>query len=118
MRARHAIPDSDWARIEHLLPGRPGQPGWVGGDNRLFVDAVLWIARTGAPGATCRIERSKRELTQSDWALDAIARDVGFGTTQRLYEVFCRELGIRPGEYRRQRHWKGSGRIATSRIRE
>ena len=49
MLARHAISDVDWTRIESLLPGRPGQPGWVGGDNRRFVDAVLWIARTGAP---------------------------------------------------------------------
>jgi transposase len=49
MLARHAISDADWARIEDLLPGRPGQSGWIGGDNRLFVDAVLWIARTGAP---------------------------------------------------------------------
>lgn len=49
MLARHAISDVNWARIEALLPGRPGQPGWVGGDNRLFVDAVLWIGRTGAP---------------------------------------------------------------------
>ena len=49
MLARHAISDADWARIENLLPGRPGQPGWLGRDNRLFVDAVLWIARTGAP---------------------------------------------------------------------
>ncbi len=49
MLHRHAISDADWARIEHLLPGRPGQPGWIGGDNRFFVDTVLWIARTGAP---------------------------------------------------------------------
>ena len=49
MLARHAISDVNWTRIESFLPGRPGQPGWVGGDNRLFVDAVLWIARTGAP---------------------------------------------------------------------
>ena len=49
MLARHAISDADWARIEHRLPGRPGQPGWVAVDNRLFFDAVLWIGRTGAP---------------------------------------------------------------------
>jgi transposase len=46
---RHAISDADWERIEDLLPGRPGQTGWVAKDNRLFVDAVLWIAKTGAP---------------------------------------------------------------------
>ena len=49
MRHRHAISDADWARIKDLLPGQPGQHGGVAKDNRLFVDAVLWIARTGAP---------------------------------------------------------------------
>jgi transposase len=29
--------------------GKPGDPGRSGADNRLFVEAVLWIARTGAP---------------------------------------------------------------------
>ena len=49
MPHRHAISDAAWVRIEHLLPGRPGQPGWAAADNRLFLDAVLWIAKTGAP---------------------------------------------------------------------
>ena len=49
MPHRHAISDAAWVRIEHLLPGRPGQPGWTAADNRLFLDAVLWIAKTGAP---------------------------------------------------------------------
>lgn len=50
-----------------------------------------------------RIERAKRELAQGDRALGAIARDVGFGTIHRLYEVFRRELGVAPGAYRLQR---------------
>jgi transposase len=49
MLPRHAISDANWERIKDLLPGRPGQPGWVARDNRLFIDAVLWIAKTGAP---------------------------------------------------------------------
>jgi transposase len=49
MHHRHAISDHDWARIEHLLPGQPGQHGKGAKDNRLFLDAVLWIAKTGAP---------------------------------------------------------------------
>jgi transposase len=49
MLHRHAISDADWDRVKGLLPGRPGQPGWVAADNRRFLDAVLWIARTGAP---------------------------------------------------------------------
>ena len=46
---RYAISDERWARIEHLLPGKPSDPGRTARDNRLFLDAVLWIARTGAP---------------------------------------------------------------------
>ena len=49
MHHRHAIRDEDWERIKDLLPGRAGQPGAHAKDNRLFVDAVLWIAKTGAP---------------------------------------------------------------------
>jgi transposase len=49
MLHRHAISDADWERVKNLLPGRPGQTGWLAADNRRFLDAVLWIARTGAP---------------------------------------------------------------------
>jgi transposase len=49
MPHRHALTDAEWDRIKDLLPGRPGQHGGVARDNRRFLDAVLWIARTGAP---------------------------------------------------------------------
>jgi transposase len=49
MLPRHAISDADWDRVKDLLPGRPGQTGWLARDNRLFLDAVLWVAKTGAP---------------------------------------------------------------------
>lgn len=46
---RRELSDLDWRRIERLVPGKEGDKGRHGADNRLFVDAVLWIARTGAP---------------------------------------------------------------------
>jgi transposase len=49
MRHRHSISDEQWERITDLLPGKPGDPGITAKDNRLFIDAVLWIGRTGAP---------------------------------------------------------------------
>jgi transposase len=49
MRPRHALSDLDWQRIQNLLPGQPGQHGGVAADNRSFVDAVLYVARTGIP---------------------------------------------------------------------
>ena len=48
MGFRHALSDADWDRVKGVLPGRPGQHGGVARDNRQFLDAVLWIARTGA----------------------------------------------------------------------
>ena len=50
-----------------------------------------------------RIERAKRELVQSDRRIEQIARDVGFKTGNRMCEIFRRELGITPTEYRRER---------------
>src|SRR5262245_27082073 len=49
MHYRHAIRDGDWDRIKDFLPGRAGLPGVTAKDNRLFLDAVLWIGKTGAP---------------------------------------------------------------------
>ena len=46
---RYAISDADWERLAPLLPGRPGTRGRSGRDNRLFLDAVNWIARNGGP---------------------------------------------------------------------
>lgn len=41
---RHTIGTSDWKRIKGLLPARGPKA-----DDRKFVNAVLWVARTGAP---------------------------------------------------------------------
>jgi transposase len=47
---RHALRDDQFARIEHLLPGRPGTVGRNSDlGNRLFVDAVIWKFRVGRP---------------------------------------------------------------------
>ena len=46
---RRALTDGEWQRIERLIPGKQGDKGRHGADNRLFVDAVLWLVRAGAP---------------------------------------------------------------------
>lgn len=46
---RHEIAEEQWERIKDLLPGKDGDPGVTAKDNRLFLNAVLWIGRTGAP---------------------------------------------------------------------
>lgn len=49
MLRRHALRDDQWELIEDLLPGKEGDPGRTAQDNRLFVDAVLYVLKTGVP---------------------------------------------------------------------
>ncbi len=49
MVSRYEVSDQQWRRIEGLLPGKAGDPGRTGRDNRLFVNGVLWVLRSGAP---------------------------------------------------------------------
>ena len=46
---RHDISDKVWGLLEPLLPGRRGMWGGIATDNRQFINAVIWILRTGAP---------------------------------------------------------------------
>ena len=46
---RHEIKNEDWERIKDMLPGQPGDLGVTAKNNRLFINAVLWIGKTGAP---------------------------------------------------------------------
>jgi transposase len=48
MTKRYELTPAQWARICDLLPGKPGDPGRCGKDNQLFVNAVLWVLRSGA----------------------------------------------------------------------
>lgn len=66
---RHRITDGQYARIEHLLPGKATDRGVTAGDNRRFIDAVLWIDRTGSPW---------RDLPEE------------FGKWNSVYRRFCR----------------------------
>ena len=43
---RHIFSDAQWQRIEPSMPPCKGRPG---GAHRPFFDALLWMARTGAP---------------------------------------------------------------------
>lgn len=46
---RHDISDKAWKQLEPHLPGKMGDWGGVAKDNRLFINAVFWILRTGSP---------------------------------------------------------------------
>jgi transposase len=46
---RTVLTDAQWQRIARLLPGKKGDPGRSGDDNRRSLEGILWIVRTGAP---------------------------------------------------------------------
>lgn len=46
---RYVLTDAQWAKMEPLCLGKVSDPGRSGRDNRLFVEAILWIVRTGSP---------------------------------------------------------------------
>lgn len=46
-RGRHTLSDAQYKRIEIPLPGKAGDSGTTATDNRLFVDAVLFVLNTG-----------------------------------------------------------------------
>src|ERR1700732_1758911 len=46
---RYVLSDAQWAKMEPHCLGKKSDPGRSGADNRRFVEAVLWIARTGSP---------------------------------------------------------------------
>ena len=48
MAKRYELTSAQWERIALLLPGKAGDPGRTAADNRLFVNGVLWVLRSGA----------------------------------------------------------------------
>ena len=46
---RRVLTDAASERMAPLIVGRPDQKDSTGRDNRMFVEGVLWIVRTGSP---------------------------------------------------------------------
>ena len=48
---RHELTQEQWDRIKHLMPAGPSDPGVTTTEeqDRLFVKAIYWMARTGSP---------------------------------------------------------------------
>lgn len=50
MLRRYELTDQEWNRIKDLLPPKKsGKRGRPSKDNRMILNAMLWIARSGAP---------------------------------------------------------------------
>ena len=48
MAKRYELSEGQWEKIEGMLPGKRQDPGRSGSDNRVFVNGVMWVLRSGA----------------------------------------------------------------------
>jgi len=80
--SRRTLSDAQWQRIEGLLRGKEGDPGRSGEDNRLFVDAVLWMARGASPWRDLPAEFGKWTAVHARFGRWAIA-----GVWERLFNT-------------------------------
>lgn len=50
MLRRYELTDREWEQIAPLLPPeKTGKPGRPSKDNRMMLNAMIWLARSGAP---------------------------------------------------------------------
>jgi hypothetical protein len=55
---RHELTDSEWQRIEPLLPPQKPETGHPNKDHRQVLNGIFWVQRTGAPWRDARISVS------------------------------------------------------------
>ena len=49
MEPRTMLTEKQWKLIEPILPGQPGKPGGNGRDNRMALEGMIYVCRTGSP---------------------------------------------------------------------
>lgn len=49
MLKRYELTDQEWEQIAPLLPSNKGKKGRPPKDNRQMLNAIVWLARSGAP---------------------------------------------------------------------
>ena len=91
MVKRYELTDAQWQRIEALLPGKASDPGRTAGDNRLFVNGVLWVLRSGAHWHDLPARYGKWKSVHTRFA-----RWAKNGTWERVFDVLTKD---RKNEY-------------------
>jgi transposase len=86
MVSRYELSARQWSIIKDLLPGKAGDPGRSGEDNRCFVNGILWVLRSGArwsdlPGRYGKYKRVHKRFTR--WA--------DSGVWERMFEALIKD---------------------------
>uniref|UniRef100_A0ABX1N3Q1 IS5 family transposase n=1 Tax=Aromatoleum buckelii TaxID=200254 RepID=A0ABX1N3Q1_9RHOO len=86
---RRMLSDTQWARIADLLPGKPTDKGGRAADNRRFVEAVLYLARTGCPWRDLPPELGKWHSVYVRFS-----RWEQYGVWDRVAQTLCGEADL------------------------
>lgn len=90
MAIRTLLKDDQWARVAPILPGKPGDRGRSARDNRSFLEAVLFVARTGIPW---------RDLPEEFGAWNTVYKRFSRWSQNEVWEKVFEELS-RDGDFR------------------
>lgn len=75
MVSRYELSDEQWEKIKDYLPGKKGDRGRSGEDNRCFINGVLWILRSGARWSDLPLRYGKYKTVHkrfSRWAKNRV----------------------------------------------
>lgn len=86
MPGRHEITNEQWEAIKDVVPGKEDDPGRTAADNRLFVNAVLYVLKTGIPWADLPERYGKHN---SVWR--RFDRWCANGTWKKIFQVLGEE---------------------------
>ena len=90
MTRRYELTDQEWEQIASLLPPeKTNKPGRPPKDNRLMVNAMVWITRSGAPW---------RDLPEryGPWTTvySRFRKWIGDGILDNIFRVLCLEAEL------------------------
>ena len=102
--ARLILRDDQWERLAPLLPGKASDCGVTAKDNRVFIEAVLWIGRTGAPWRDLPTELGNWHTTYtrfSRWVKKGVWDGVfeALSTDRDLEEVMLDSTAVRAHQH-------------------
>ena len=90
LEARTTLTDKQWALIEPVLPGRTGDPGRSGNNNRMSLEGMIWVTRTGAPWRDL-----PKEFGNWNTVHRRFRRWVLSGVFQRIFDVVEEDLDLK-----------------------
>ncbi|MBF0480601.1 MAG: transposase [Desulfovibrionaceae bacterium] len=77
MERRYSLADDQWDKIKDVLPGGIDDRGRTALDSRLFIDAMMWMAKIGSPWSDLPEEYGKGHVRQGGVNFSDLKMEIG-----------------------------------------